>query len=203
LLPTLQGELVILRGLTAGDVPVLLEIFGDPDVARYLSIRQLRDDTDAHRFLDEIHRGSDDRTLFQWGVQRNRDSRLVGSCTLADIHWDSGRAEVGFALGRQYWGEGLMAAALPLLIGYGFQRLGLNRLEADVDPRNEVSIHLLEKFGFQREGLLRQRHLQQGERQDSLILGLLGSDWSSSPYSGSFKRYLCLFGGTLMSLMSP
>lgn len=180
ILPTLESPLVTLRALAAADLPGLLEIFGDPEVARYLSIRKLGDEADARRFLDEIHRGSETRSLFQWGVQRNRDVRLVGTCTLADIQWESGRAEVGFALGREHWGQGLMGEALPILIGYGFEQLGLNRLEADVDPRNEVSIHLLEKLGFQREGYLRQRHLKEGERQDSLILGLLASDWRSS-----------------------
>ena len=72
-----------------------------------------------------------------------------------------------------------MGEALPLLVRHAFEDLGLNRLEADVDPRNAASLHLLEKLGFRREGYLRQRYLQLGERQDSVLLGFLAEEWSA------------------------
>jgi RimJ/RimL family protein N-acetyltransferase len=72
-----------------------------------------------------------------------------------------------------------MRMALRTLIGHAFGTLGLRRLEADVDPRNERSLHALEALGFRREGLLRERWLVEGEIQDSVLLGLLRSEWQA------------------------
>jgi len=71
-----------------------------------------------------------------------------------------------------------MAEALPLLLDHAFSDLSLNRIEADVDPRNHRSLRLLERLGFEREGYQRERHLVGGERQDSVLLGLLSSTWA-------------------------
>jgi [ribosomal protein S5]-alanine N-acetyltransferase len=176
-LPNLRGSRVLLRWLTRDDVDALLEIFGDESVVRFTSIPRLRDRSDALRFHAEIESFFRQRTLFQWGLARVEDARLLGTCSLSDIHWEHQRAEVGFALGREHWGRGFMGEALPLLVRHAFEDLGFNRLEADVDPRNAASLHLLEKLGFRREGYLRQRYFQLGERQDSVLLGLLAEEW--------------------------
>jgi RimJ/RimL family protein N-acetyltransferase len=62
-------------------------------------------------------------------------------------------------------------------LGAPFDDLRLNRLEADVDPRNAASCRALERLGFQREGLLRERWIVAGEVSDSAMYGLLHADW--------------------------
>lgn len=176
-LPTLRGSRILLRWLTVDDADALLEIFGDARVGRFITIPLLRDREDALRFHAEIETFFEQRTLFQWGVARISDGQLLGTCSLSDISWEHQRAEVGFALGQAHWGQGFMGEAVPLLLRHAFEDLGFHRLEADVDPRNEASLRLLEKLGFQREGYLRQRYFQYGERQDSVILGLLAEEW--------------------------
>ena len=65
------------------------------------------------------------------------------------------------------------------MIGFAFSRLGLRRLEADVDPRNVASLRLLERFGFKREGLLRERYCMNAELQDAVLLALLRREWNN------------------------
>ncbi|HEX2165116.1 MAG TPA: GNAT family protein, partial [Thermoanaerobaculia bacterium] len=62
---------------------------------------------------------------------------------------------------------------------FAFGPLALHRLEADVDPRNERSLKALERLGFRREGLLRERYFVAGEIQDSVMLGLLAREWEA------------------------
>ena len=107
------------------------------------------------------------------------DDRIVGTCTLFNLDARNRRAEIGYALARDSWGQGLMSEALGALIAYAFGPLGLTRLEADVDPRNAPSIRIVEKLGFVREGLLRERWHVGGEAQDSLMLGLLRREWGA------------------------
>ena len=70
-----------------------------------------------------------------------------------------------------------MNEALTALLDHGFSELALNRVEADVDPRNTASIKCLARLGFAYEGLLRQRWIVGGEVSDSAIYGLLCEEW--------------------------
>lgn len=173
-LPTLRGSKVILRWLTADDVDALHEIFSDPEVARFLAIPRQPDREATERFLDDIHEGYRTSTLYQWGVENA--GRVVGTCTLGGLDWENRRAEIGFALARAAWGQGLMPDALTALIDHAFDGLQLHRIEADVDPRNTASLRLLERLGFRREGYLRERYFKDGEIQDTVFFGLLRSD---------------------------
>jgi RimJ/RimL family protein N-acetyltransferase len=174
-LPTLRGANVLLRWLTADDLDALHQIFSDPEVARYLAIPRQESRADTERFLDGIHEGYRTSSLYQWGIEHA--GRVVGTCTLGGIDWENRRAEIGFALARAAWGQGLMPDALTALLDHAFDGLRLHRIEADVDPRNGSSLRLLERLGFRREGYLRERYLKDGEIQDSVIFGLLRSDY--------------------------
>ena len=68
-----------------------------------------------------------------------------------------------------------MVEVLPVVIQFAFTRLRLHRIEADVDPRNHASIRHLERLGFRKEGYFRQRYLVNGERQNAVVFGLLGT----------------------------
>jgi RimJ/RimL family protein N-acetyltransferase len=74
-----------------------------------------------------------------------------------------------------------MNEALTALVDFAFGTLAMRRLEADVDPRNAGSLHALERLGFRREGLLRERWKVNGELQDSVVLGLLSHEWRFEP----------------------
>jgi [ribosomal protein S5]-alanine N-acetyltransferase len=174
-LPTLRGDDLQLRWLTADDVPALRAIFSDADVVRFMSVEQRTSEAATLALLDEIHDGFRGGTLYEWGVQLEQG--VVGTCALANIDRKHRRAEVGFALARAFWGRGLIVRALPAVIQFAFERLDLHRIEADTDPRNVASMRVLERLGFQREGLLRERYFQFGEAQDAVFFGLLRRDW--------------------------
>jgi ribosomal-protein-alanine N-acetyltransferase len=157
--------------LTTDDLDALHTIFSDPEVSRFLAIPRHLDRVDTQRFLDSIHEGFRTGSLYQWCIEHT--GLLAGTCTLGGIDWENRRAEIGFAPARTSWGQGLMPEALRALIEHAFGPLNLHRIEADVDPRNEASVRLLEKLGFRREGYLRERYFKDGEIQDSVFLGLL------------------------------
>ena len=72
-----------------------------------------------------------------------------------------------------------MGEALVLLLDFAFGELRLRRIEADVDPLNAASVRTLERLGFQREGLLRERWFVGGVPQDSYFYGLLQREWDA------------------------
>ena len=115
--------------------------------------------------------------LFQLAIERNSDQQMIGTCTLWNIHLQNRRAEVGYALGRPYWGNGYMFEAMQALVEHAFRVMQLHRLEADIDPRNEGSAKSLVRLGFRHEGLLRERWIVGDEISDSAVYGLLASQW--------------------------
>ena len=144
---------------------------------RYWSSPPLADLAAAKALLQEIHDYFARGNLYQWGVARADTDRVIGTVTLAHIDRTHRRAGVGFALAKPVWGQGYATEAVARLIEHAFDDLELHRLEADVDPRNEPSLRLLEQLGFLREGLLRERYHLAGEIQDSVIMGLLRREW--------------------------
>ncbi len=170
-----------IRRLNETDAPALFGIFSDAEVMRYWSSPPFTELAEAESKLGEIldHYRKGDR--FQFGLERKLDRQLIGTCTLHQIHEQNRRAEVGYALGRPFWGEGYMHEALVAWIGHAFLLLRLHRLEADIDPRNEASARSLARLGFRREGLLRERWIVDGEVSDSAVYGLLAAEWDPLP----------------------
>lgn len=176
-LPTLKAQRVHLRWLRDEDVPALFAVFGDPNVTRYWGHRVMPDVKAAAALLEGIRTSFTQRELFQWGVALSETDSIIGTCTLASLDLENRRAELGFALAQAYWGHGYMTEMLRVLLQFAFTEMQLHRLTADTDPNNQPSIRLLEKLGFRREGYFREHYLVQGEPQDSIMYGLLCSEW--------------------------
>lgn len=176
-LPTLEAPRVRLRALTDRDIDALFAIFSDEVMMRFWSTLPMKERAEAERYLASIRSGFADQTLFQWGVERRDDGEVLGTCTLFNFHRASRRAELGYCLRSPWWGKGYMGEALAALIDYAFGTLRLRRLEADVDPGNAASLRILERMGFTREGLLRERWDIGGQIGDTVFLGLLDREW--------------------------
>jgi RimJ/RimL family protein N-acetyltransferase len=185
-LPRLEAANVVLRGLEERDVPALFQVFSDPEVMRYWSSTPMQTEDEAAAYLRDIQDGLRTRRLFQWGIVVG-DDEVIGTCTLYHLEHGHRRGEIGFALGRRHWGQGLASQALTALLEFAFGTLDLNRIEADADPRNERSLGLLERHGFRREGSMRERYRVGGEVQDTVMLGLLRREWTHGQAARSAK----------------
>jgi len=179
MLPTLQTPRLTLRPPVDSDVPALFAIFRDAESMRYWSRPEMTDPAEAEALLRDVKRLAETGTLFQWGLARREDDLVIGTCTLHRIDRDNRRAEIGYILRRDHWGQGLATEALAALFAHAFGTLGLHRLEADIDPRNAASIRLIERLGFKLEGRLRERYFVAGDIQDTAFYGLLAHEWSA------------------------
>ena len=171
-LPLLDGERVRLRAYRDDDIGAIYAAYSDPKVMRYWSYPPWTERSQAEAYLkrDRDYTGDD---MLAWAIASHEDDTLIGTVTLLGIDRAQGRADVGYALAAAHWGHGYAQEAVRLALAHAFDALQLRRIEADVDPRNAGSCKLLERLGFKREGLLRERWLVNGELQDSAIFGLL------------------------------
>jgi ribosomal-protein-alanine N-acetyltransferase len=179
--PPLETERLWVRRLRMDDAPALLEILSDAETVKYWGRPMMTELAQAENYTRENLRWMDDGHCLYWGVEEKASGRLVGTCTLFKLDPNNRRGEIGYLLNREYWHRGIMSEVLARVIQYAFDEFGLHRLEADTDPANEASIRLLERFGFQREGLFRDRWLVNGVWCDSLMLGLVAGNSASKP----------------------
>lgn len=175
--PELATSRLRIRALVIDDAQAVFNIFSHPEVMRYWGSTPLTAISQAVEKIESIQEHYRRGDLLQLAIERRCDQQLIGTCTLHQIHLQNRRAEIGYVLAHDCWGEGYMHEALCAFVRHAFDGMKLHRLEADIDPRNVPSARSLERLGFQREGLLRERWIVGDEVSDSALYGLLAEDW--------------------------
>ncbi len=165
-----------LRPLRTDDAAAMFAILSDPQSMKYWSEKPLADIDEAKKVLRKDLESDAKGDSMCWAVTFKGKTELIGKCILFHFSPANRRAEIGFILKREYWRQGLMHQALGAVINFAFGTLKLHRLEADTDVENAGSLALLEKLGFQREGLFRERWFVYDKWDDSVMLGLLNPD---------------------------
>ena len=186
--PTLTGERAILRPFVEADTPLLLAALGDPEV-RILT-GSVHDEAEAHAPATP----EEEKLAREWYATRNdTDDRLdlaivdkasgecVGEAVLND--WDSGNQSCNFRIliGPGGQNRGLGSEATRLIVGHGFEHLGLHRIALEVYAFNPRARRAYEKAGFQVEGVLRESLRYGDQRIDATVMSILGSQWPPAP----------------------
>lgn len=175
---TLHTARLQLRFLNASDAAAIFRVHADPETMRYFSSTAWQDLAQADEHIARTCRDYADGSALRLAIVLAGD--VIGSITLYAFDRRNHRCEIGYILGRPYWGQRYMQEALAAMIRYAFGPLALRRLEADIHPDNIASARLLEGQQFQREGHLRQRWFVGDEVSDSIIYGLLRKDWEAA-----------------------
>lgn len=179
-LPLRTSRLELRPGRPA-DAAAMFAIFSDPAVMRYWSEPPWTAIEQAERAAERDAQAFEAGRALRLAVVRIQDHTLIGQCTLYNFVSTCRRAEIGYSLAASAWGQGYMHEALTALVRYAFEVLDLNRIEADVDPRNLASEKSLRRLGFVQEGLLRERWIVNGEVSDTGFYGLLRTEWAANP----------------------
>ncbi|ALX15583.1 GCN5 family acetyltransferase [Burkholderia cepacia JBK9] len=173
---TLHTSRLVLRPLRETDAQAFFEIWSDAQAMRYFSFSPMTQiEQAAARVARNLTTSASGQDLI-CVLELRETGEALGECVLFHANEQCRRAEIGFSLRRKFWRGGYMREAATAVIGHAFGTLKLNRIEADIDPRNVASAQLLERLGFVREGLLRERWIVGGEVSDSALYGLLASD---------------------------
>ena len=172
-----ESTRLIVRPVEEGDLPALLKVNGDDEATRFLPYASWRSLADGRAWFERMSVLGARGESIQYVIIDRASALAIGTCLLFRYEESSARAELGYVLGRNFWGRGIMREALVALINCAFGAYALRRLEAEVDPLNLASSLLLEGLGFTREGLLRKRWIDKGVAHDTIIYGLLSDEW--------------------------
>lgn len=178
--PILVGERVVLRAPRAGDYPAWLALrrasreflkpfeprWGDADLAHKVYTARLR------RARHEVKAGTD-YTFFIFLPQAGGKEVLTGGITLSNVRRRAAQfANLGYWMGQDFAGQGLMSEAVRLVVAYAFDSLSLHRIHAAFLPGNMASRRVLEKNGFGEEGYATNYLQIDGKWADHVLFGL-------------------------------
>lgn len=177
-LPTLRTPRLLLRKLRRGDAAAVFAYASDPEVSRYVVWETHRDIEDSLTFLEMMIERYHNAQVAVWAFEEITSGRLIGTGGFGNWSTAHARAEIGYTIGRADWNRGFATEALRAMIAFGFERMALNRIEAQCDVRNVASARVMEKAGMTREGTLRRRMVMHGEPCDVYIYSMLRSERS-------------------------
>lgn len=175
-----RTERLLLREFSLDDWPAVLAYHRDP--------RYLRFYPDEHGTEPEVRKlvrmfvdwqAEAPRQRFQWAVVLPGDGRIVGNCGVRMRSAEEGEADIVFELHPDHWGKGYATELARALLCFGFNGLGLRRVSAQCVAENEASAHVLDKVGMRREGRLERHFRMKGRWWDTLLYGILRSEWET------------------------
>lgn len=191
--PTLAGDKVVLRPFNDGDLPAIRAVLLDPE-ARILT-GSVHDEAQAHApesadeaelLLDWYSTRNDQPDRLDLAVVDKATGECVGEAVLNQ--WDPGNESCNFRIliGPKGRDRGLGTEAARLIVGYGFEHLGLHRISLEVYAFNPRARRAYEKVGFRTEGVLRESLRYNGEWVDATLMSILAPEWD--PETGPAQR---------------
>lgn len=171
--PVLETPRLILKRPSVDDAQRLFEMRTNEDVMRYVERPRPKSVEETVRFIADKNKLIDNHEAIAWSIYTNAENAFAGDIGFWRMEPEHFRAEVGYMLLPQYWKQGIMSEALEAVLRFGFDKMNAHTIEADLNPANEASIKLLEKFGFVREGYFKEDYYWEGKFLDTAVYSLI------------------------------
>ncbi|HEX6196427.1 MAG TPA: GNAT family protein [Jiangellaceae bacterium] len=174
--PTLRGHSVTLVPATVEHVPDLMPMLTDPEISR---LTGSRGDIDPDVIKNWYATRAEQSDRLDLAVIDNSTGSCVGEAVLNELDSDNQSCNFRIALVPVALGRGFGTEATRLIVGYGFEKLGLHRISLEVYAFNPRAKRAYEKAGFVEEG--RRRHALQwdGEWVDAIMMSMLVTEWQN------------------------
>jgi len=143
---------LILRELQASDAEQIFKIRTDPRVNEFLDREPSRSVDDSLKFINNILKAQNNKDTIMWAIALKNEPKLIGTALYWHIVKDQNKAELGYEMLPEYWGQGIMREALTEVIRFGFETMQLKTIVAETRADNLKSINALEKCGFEQRG---------------------------------------------------
>ena len=161
-IPTIKTDKLLLRQFTSDDIDNVFAGLSHPDVIKYygVSYHSVQSTKLQMKFFSDLEKNE---TGIWWAVCSLDNKVFYGASGLNSLIKQHKKAEIGFWLLPAFWGKGIMAEAIPLICSYGFECLGLHRIEGIVETENSNSKKVLSKLEFQHEGTMKECEIKNGK----------------------------------------
>ena len=159
--PTIRTERFLLRQFVESDLENVYRGLSDPEIIKYygVSYKTLEDTKAQLRFFADLE---NEGTGIWWAVCSLDNRIFYGAGGLNNLSKEHKKAEIGFWLLTEFWGKGIMTEVMPIICNYGFDNLGLHRIEGLVETDNLNCKNAMKKLDFVHEGTMEDCEIKNG-----------------------------------------
>lgn len=175
---TLETQRLILRRFVPEDAEAMYRNWAsDPEVTKFLTWPAHSSPEVSRMILADWCAGYERPDAYQWAIAwKDRPDDPFGSIAVVALMDAAEAVEIGYCIGREHWGKGVMPEALNAVIDFFFQQVGALRVQACHDPNNPASGRVMEKCGMRYEGTLRQAGRNNQGICDMVFRGILAGE---------------------------
>lgn len=175
--PNLETNRLNLRRLKSEDVDEIFVLRSNPEIMQFIPRPLMKTKEEALEFISVMDTNVNNNNVINWAITTKEDDRLIGMIGFYRMKPENYRAEVGYILSPEFHGKGIITEALEKVIQFGFEEMGLNSIEAVIDPENFGSEKVLLKNNFVKEGHFKEHTFFEGEFLDSIFYSLLKKNY--------------------------
>lgn len=175
---TLTTERLILRPLAASDAEDLYDAYRRPEAMKFM-------DDPAHSSAaetGEMVAGMLNGPSTTWALCTAEDGPALG---IVEYIGNAGVPGMGYMLHPEHWGNGYMSEAVRAALDYGFDEMGLDRVELWISEENRASLRVADRVGFRRRGRMRQKYRQDATGHDKIVYGITAEQWRTGQLAGN------------------
>ncbi len=176
-LPELTTERLTLRKMLVADTSDMYEYASREEVTRYLTWMPHSDRSYTREYLQYLGNRYSAGMFYDWAIVYEPDCKMIGTCGFTSFNCSHDSAEVGYVLNPEYWGKGIAPEAVTRVLEFGFEDLGLHRIEARFMEENDRSRRVMEKVGMTFEGIIREGMFVKGNYVNVGVCSVLASEW--------------------------
>lgn len=174
--PELQTERLDLVEIKQSHLNDYYKLFCDERVTKYYNIIPFKEEKEAQKYLDWFKSRFREELGVRWGIVLKGKENLIGTLGFNNFQKNH-RASIGYDLQVDFWNQGIITEALEEVVKFGFNKLGINRIEAEVMQDNTASEKVLSKIGFKKEGILRDWMYWNEKHFDMTMFSLLRNEY--------------------------
>jgi [ribosomal protein S5]-alanine N-acetyltransferase len=174
--PVLESERLRFIEMKREHKADIFRLFSDKAVVEHYDLEQFKSRTEAVKLITWFARQRRKNLGIRWGIVERNSEEIIGTIGFYNFS-PNHRSTIGYALRSDKWGQGIMQEAVETIIRFGFEQLQVNRIEAEVMKGNLRSERLLEKIGFNKEGVLKSWMQWKDRHFDISMFALLRSEW--------------------------
>lgn len=170
---------VALRPLKFYDAQNIYDNVKDKSITHYtIQIPYPYHIRDAHKFIKYSEKARREKSAYIFGIELKDSKQVIGIVSLSKIDRKNKNCELGYWLGKKYWGKGIASTAVKLVLDFGFNKLNLHRIYSIIFASNTASLRVLEKNKFLLEGVLFESVWRNGIWHNMMTYGLLKDDFN-------------------------
>lgn len=153
----LETKRLRLRRFKAEDAEAMFHHWAkDPEVTKFLTWPAHQDVSGSSGYIAWVLERYQNPDTYDWGIELKEISQVIGSIGAVSLNQTLSSVQIGYCIGKPWWGNGIMTEALGEIIRFFMEEVGINRIEARHDTKNMASGKVMKHCGLTLEGILRQ-----------------------------------------------